>query len=192
MLVVIAMIIILAGMLLPVLEHALGKAQSTSCLMNIRNLALGARLYADDYHRQIIPARLDGPAGTLGICWEVSIQPYLRNRAVLICPSDDTPSEAAGCVSYPHSYGINFALAFVGGYNASSLRTFEVNEPAQSILFFELKGTYHSFGADYRADKLARVASTRHGDGSNYTFVDGHVKWLRPGATVEPNNLWRP
>ncbi|MBC7288197.1 MAG: hypothetical protein H5T86_09185, partial [Armatimonadetes bacterium] len=31
----------------------------------------------------------------------------------------------------------------------------------------------------------------RHRAGANYTFVDGHVKWLRPAQTLAPVNLWR-
>ena len=192
MLVVIAILLILAGILLPVLERALRKGEDVSCLSNIRNLALGARIYADDYDGQIIPARLDDAAGSAGICWDVSIQPYVRNRQLLICPSDETPAAAAGCISYPHSYGINFALAFVGGYNASSLRLYEVEAPTRTILFFELDGRYRSFGADYDADGLERFAVNRHGEGANCAFLDGHAKWLRPEATVEPENLWRP
>ena len=192
MLIVIAIIVLLAGMLLPVLEQALGKAECTSCLSNVRHLALGARLYSDDYDEQIIPARLDGPRGTLGTCWDVTIQGYVRNTHLLLCPADETPAAAAGCVSYPHSYGINFALAFVGGYNASSLRLSQVEEPCRTILFFELAGTYRTFGADYDAGGLERYDAQRHNGGANCAFLDGHAKWLRPEATVEPTNLWKP
>ncbi len=192
MVVVVAILLILAGMLLPVLEHALGKAEGVSCLSNIRNLALAARLYAGDYDGQIIPARVDDSGGSLGICWDVTIQPYVGNAQLLICPSDETPAAAAGCISYPHSYGINFALAFVGGYNASSLRLYEIEDPTRTILFFGLDGRFRSFGADYTADGFERFAVNRHGEGANCAFVDGHAKWLRPEATVAPRNLWQP
>lgn len=187
----IAIIVILAGILLPVLEQAMVKGEAVSCLSNLRNLAVGAGLYADDYDGQIIPASLDDPGGSLGICWDVTIQPYVRNVQLLICPSDEMPSSAAGRVSYAHSYGINFQLSYVGGYNGSSLRLAQVKRPAETLLFFELLGRYHSFGADYDMDKLERVDPNRHGAGSNYSFLDGHAKWLRPEATVEPSNLWR-
>ncbi|GBC96359.1 hypothetical protein HRbin16_02161 [bacterium HR16] len=29
-----------------------------------------------------------------------------------------------------------------------------------------------------------------HNRGSNYVFVDGHAKWLRVSATLNPANLW--
>jgi prepilin-type N-terminal cleavage/methylation domain-containing protein len=48
MLVVIAVIGILAALLLPVLSRAKAKAQRTTCLNNLRQIALGVRLYSDD------------------------------------------------------------------------------------------------------------------------------------------------
>ena len=191
MLVVIAIIFILAAMLFPVLESAQAKAEGTTCLSNMRNLGLASRMYADDYDGTIIPASISGPPGYLGICWDVTIQRYMRNRQILICMSDrNVTTRVPGRLSYPHSYGINYAVSFVGGYNGSSLRLHLVDQPTATILFMEIAGGYHTFGTLYDIEGLERVAQDRHGDGSNYTFLDGHAKWLRPAQTVKPVNLW--
>src|SRR5215475_12683623 len=54
LLVVIAIIAILAVMLLPALTRAKQRAQRTSCLNNLKQMALCAHIYADDFRGHLI------------------------------------------------------------------------------------------------------------------------------------------
>lgn len=190
--VVVAIILLLSAMLFPAFEVALSRAESASCISNLRNLGIAARLYADDYDDRLVPAMLTDGA-SIRVCWDITIQAYVNNQGLFLCPSDEYPRQLQGVRCLPRSYGINLELAEVGGYAGSSLRISNIKDPIGTVLFCELNGQrYCTHGVRYSHDGLSRVATIRHGSGSNYTFVDGHTKWLRPEATERPKLLWDP
>jgi hypothetical protein len=72
---VVAPAAIAAGLLLPALSKAKGRAQSIACVNNLKQLGLGVRLYADDHNGTFPP---DG----------LSMRAELGSPKLWICPAD--------------------------------------------------------------------------------------------------------
>jgi prepilin-type N-terminal cleavage/methylation domain-containing protein/prepilin-type processing-associated H-X9-DG protein len=91
LLVVIAIIAILAAILFPVFAQARDKARAASCLSNTKQMGLGITMYAQDYDETYPQAYwytndLNGADGYNQ--WSGLIQPYVKNNAIFVCPSD--------------------------------------------------------------------------------------------------------
>jgi prepilin-type N-terminal cleavage/methylation domain-containing protein/prepilin-type processing-associated H-X9-DG protein len=86
LLVVIAIIAILAAMLLPALSKAKQKAQSLSCMNNLRQWSLGFRMYADEQNDKVpeegntsqnIANNTPGVSDNLTAAWYNSVPPFI-------------------------------------------------------------------------------------------------------------------
>ena len=96
LLVVIAIIAILAAILFPVFARARQKALQTSCLNNMKQLALAVRMYANDYDSKFCPVPANGqwwnPGYVSGSYYPgVSmLGPYIQSHEVFVCPAQET------------------------------------------------------------------------------------------------------
>jgi prepilin-type N-terminal cleavage/methylation domain-containing protein len=84
LLVVIAVIAILAALLFPVLSHAKANGQQTACLDNIRQIAAGVHMYANDFSEILFPITTSSntpPA--LASCEWTAYDPLMRGYAGL-------------------------------------------------------------------------------------------------------------
>ena len=206
LLVVIAIIGILAALLFPVFARAREAARKTACLSNMRQLGLGFQMYTQDYD-EALPNSTDGTpgAGLLG-AWNFykvfpangspgsfdvtqgGLFPYIKNKQIYICPSDAEGRQSGD------SYAAN-SCAFLG--NAIGFETGKALAAFDAPASFMLLGEEASPGGNNDNISLAGVStddaymlyifnkfSTRHTEGSNLTFVDGHSKWFRPEKIV--------
>ena len=125
LLVVIAIIAILAAILFPVFAQARASARAISCVSNVKQFAMGALMYAQDYDESIPMMDNNGstyygccPSGSCYPDWgtpgtdpnetnalfEGVIQPYLKNRQFLYCPE-------AGRTPWPSVIGQSWATS---------------------------------------------------------------------------------
>jgi prepilin-type N-terminal cleavage/methylation domain-containing protein/prepilin-type processing-associated H-X9-DG protein len=96
LLVVIAIIAILAAILFPVFARARENARRTACLSNMKQIGLGAMMYAQDFDETMVSYRYMTPTGTYIMGWTVALQPYVKSRQLFICPS---AKQLPGCTA---------------------------------------------------------------------------------------------
>jgi prepilin-type N-terminal cleavage/methylation domain-containing protein/prepilin-type processing-associated H-X9-DG protein len=184
-LVVIAIIAVLAAILFPVIAGATRTARKATCISNLRQLVLAQKMYSDDYDRTIVPAR----AGS--ITWCQILQPLMKSDQIIICPEDETRQTVSGTSDLPHSYGINYSLAYNTSGQPFVWSMSSINRTTDLLLFFDMKPSANAMGASYLTHRLSRV-STRHSGRCAIGFLDGHGKVLAPEDTVQPVNMWIP
>jgi prepilin-type N-terminal cleavage/methylation domain-containing protein/prepilin-type processing-associated H-X9-DG protein len=189
LLVVIAIIAILAAILLVVLPKATGLAQRAGCISNAKQLVAAVSMYAHDHDRRFVPAITRGaPAPQRGYTWCVTLQPYIDNEQILVCPSDPEPQATPSYVCLPHSYGLNYRYTYNTGFGGTAgqltSKLTNVDEHSRAILLFELKPGTPDPGTRYSLQRLSRI-EPRHGERAVFGFIDGHAEALLPAETAE-------
>ena len=180
LLVVITILAILAALLFPVFAAARGKARSTKCTSNQRQLGLGCQMYLSDYD-ECFPKRENVSDWQTRGGWPVELYAYARNAQVYRCPSDQTPYAPAslrGAAVESVSYLPNHQVV----RDPPGRHEAEIDDMS-SVLFLVDANT----GGEVRNGDLngvgtigsvnERVEVNHHG-GLNILFCDGHVKWL--------------
>lgn len=197
LLVVVAIVGIVAALLFPVFSRSRENARRASCQSNLKQVALGLKMYTQDYdnrHPKQVFNLVGQPRG-----WSDALFPYTRSLQVLQCPSESTPPN-----SQPDNLGYT---DFAYNSNLSNLPESELASSASTVMVCEgaafsseqpnngndnpmesdgCDGDSTSPGAtpgvyqQIQVGGLFHADVTRHFSGGNYAFADGHAKWLLP------------
>ena len=199
LLVVIAIIAILAAILFPVFARARAKAQQATCMSNLKQLNLALSMYAQDYD-DLLP--YGAPStwnwtfgwyhGTLYrnrlVRLYNAVDPYVKNSQIWFCTSDlyQADAQAAGgwaSLAAAQAGRISYCLCtqwntWGGGPDPAcpadaELTSLTSGEPSTQSLMCD-----NGLSCD-----VAGKDSGPHSSGSNFSFLDGHVKFV-------PRSLW--
>jgi prepilin-type processing-associated H-X9-DG protein/prepilin-type N-terminal cleavage/methylation domain-containing protein len=205
LLVIISIIAILTAILLPVFAQARSACRRAVCFSHMRQLGTASMLYAQDYDEQFYPAVVPLPemGPTHQAWWFVLLEPYvkagIRSQAdrekhvrILVCPEFNSPVPDPSF--YPRGRPVHQSNSFgPNGYIVQtppndSLTLAQIGSPANVVMIAEqtgLSAVVHGrddalFGGPYDANRANYLnARGRHMRGSNYVYIDGHVKWSR-------------
>jgi prepilin-type N-terminal cleavage/methylation domain-containing protein/prepilin-type processing-associated H-X9-DG protein len=206
LLVVIAIIAILAAILFPVFARAREKARQASCQSNLKQIALGEMMYIQDYDERVLREVGWGNSGSF-YHWQDMIYPYIKNAQLYECPSmpatgtsnylNVQPAPPGGNTWWSVNvsgcgYGINYMIHQYdpGTWRGRPMKLAEIRFPAET---FQHGCSAHSNDVcgQNGLNKLAFANicgigcnagrdipdNTRHNEGSDLQYFDGHVKW---------------
>lgn len=187
LLVVIAIIAILAAILFPVFARAREAARASTCVSNLKQIGLAAKMYQQDYD-ETTPFYVNGsnfsfdPANIHDTYWGWFYQPYIKNAGIWNCPSTKLTAFGSG-----GNCGKGNAYAIPHFVELKSDATFA--DPSGTIFVQDAYETRLDDNGDLlTAQSGQTVAHTqspsqqrwdeayRHNDVCNVLWYDGHVK----------------
>jgi len=114
--------------------------------------------YVQDYDDKYPLAQTDA-----NVSFAEALDTYVKSKQVYYCPSA-TPDDLWTWNGWKGDYGMN--EDFTAFPPEPSIKLSSVIKTAETVLF-----------ADANGYELGNTPDERHFDGSNYAYVDGHVKW---------------
>ncbi len=203
LLVTIAVLGILMSLALPVLGRAVDRAESVTCVGNLRQWGLATALYASDAG-DALP--WDGAPNGISTtrAWYADLPPLMGMRPyheegawrtnaaaplgnpLWFCPSNPRRSNGHLLFHYCVNRGLNGH-----GDRTEPTRIGSVPEPSRTVWMFDN-------GGRAAAATRSNLHPSVHGDGANVLFVDGSVRRIphRPssgaGASATGPLVWTP
>lgn len=199
LLVVIAVIAVLMAILMPALNRAREQGKRAACLNNVKQMALAWNVYADDFEGKIVNGNT--ALGTFNrdeACWvywpgrtateKDRLDGIRRGLLFPYCPSPKLykcPTGIRGeLVTYAIPDSMNGYYAIQGATEQiKTLRTQIRNLSEQIVFLDEGRLSPASWTIWYDQERWWDQITARHGDGTNFSFADGHSeywKWNDP------------
>jgi len=200
LLTVIAVILVLAALLLPVLSKAKTESQRARCISNLRKVSMAIRMYADD-NKDVLP-RPGQPSRGSDLVW-IAFRPMVQiyvgihsqpspNDKVFVCPADKFSVEWT--TEPPHQGGpiyentITHATTNFTSYMFNGCNTMRTNHPLPGIAGARLGSLQNPARTVLVAEGSAFGGFSWHKPHKELLFrdslnevgyVDGHVEFVK-------------
>ncbi len=214
LLVVIAIIAILAAILFPVFAQAKEAAKRTTCISNLKNVALATVLYITDYDEVSLPSSYaSGPSA--GFPWASKVAdwhsemdlwvsppifdqsrgflyPYLKNGPIADCPSASDLLGRNLMSLVPTKMGFAYSV----NVNILRLDSSLIEAPAETLAFMDTGTSSINVANGQVLRSMQTMATNYYGGGSlahgrhnNFAsigWLDGHAKAIK--VNIAPFN----
>jgi prepilin-type N-terminal cleavage/methylation domain-containing protein len=204
LLVVIAIIAILAAILFPVFAQAREKARGAACLSNVKQLGLSLQMYAQDFD-ETLPNHVGDAANFLAPNapqnWARAMSPYVKNTQIYSCPSAPLEPRLKSSPPPLNSYQGNAVVLSLQGtalaripnpadivfcqenyfnWNIIWNRPFQTRANPPGFQYWHLIDCRPQFaGAPTVSEGCVEQYNSRHFDGGNLVYTDGHAKFKK-------------
>jgi prepilin-type processing-associated H-X9-DG protein/prepilin-type N-terminal cleavage/methylation domain-containing protein len=204
LLVVVAIISLLAAILFPVFGRARENARRSSCMSNLKQIGLGALMYAQDNDDKTFPFYYNDTPLTYQQWWYTRseggvshpdrglLYPYMKNVQVQDCPSAGGIDGNGALKLVAYSHNTDYLTPTVAGALRPASQG-EITRPAETVMFADGAFLRISDGVPLRFGPLnapfrpvTNVATPyptlhgRHNGMANVLWCDGHVKAMKP------------
>ncbi|MHC4874713.1 MAG: type II secretion system protein [Planctomycetota bacterium] len=188
LLVVIAIISVLAGMLLPALENAIGSARKASCMSNLRQMGQVLHSYSNDFNRfPIYPLGGGGSGNNAGLryiredAYDAMVGSHGLTDGLLLCPANELGTTVA---HYNNSYGRIVGTSYLnltGGEDTSiGVPVNSPRTPMDNNCIMMADMLYYINSKNKTITN--HLIETNLPEGANVLYVDTSVRW----------NMWSP
>ena len=201
LLVVVAVIAVLMAILMPALQRAREQGKRAVCLSNVKQFGLAWVMYADENDQKIVNActieNSEGHIDSEEPCWlyfhndwndtetreqgirDGAMWPYIKALKIYKCPT--------GIRGEVNTYAIVDAMNGAMGSTAIGApreryirRRTQIKRPGERIVFVdEGKTSVQSWTIFYNQASWWDTPPVRHGDGTNFSFADGHAEYWK-------------
>jgi prepilin-type N-terminal cleavage/methylation domain-containing protein/prepilin-type processing-associated H-X9-DG protein len=214
LLVVIAIIAILLAILMPAMNRVKEQGRRSTCLNNLRQLTLAWIMYADDHDDMLVNGdtgeygihpdqtpwvKADWRSGMtdlqkINAIKEGALWPYVKDLSLYKCPTVTKIVRGGSHENIMRTYSVADSMNCKDwpSMNAEMIKKrIEIPNPAYRIVFLDDGGTITSALGGWTVyvteEKWWDPPPIRHGDGTTFSFADGHSeyhKWKDP-RTIE-------
>jgi prepilin-type processing-associated H-X9-DG protein len=176
-------VVIICRILFPVFAKVREMARSTSCISDMKQIGMGLIQYTQDNDGYPPPIDPDNWSHT----WRNTISPYLKDPRIYKCPT--RANSRIGLDGLPNDYSVVYTKnGFFVPIGSTRVTNASIDDGGSLIILCESNDYGPSINIDANPQAFEQRLWVGHTKGSNYAFLDGHVKWLRPQQTYSYND----